>query len=230
MSSLRDRIRAVRDTQSRVDALEENILQSILVDQIPRENLPSHWETKKLKEIGEIYSGGTPKRDNEEYFGGDIPWVRLKDAKEAYVSSSNEYITEKGLANSSAQLLPEGTVIVSTRATIGEVTISKKEVTTNQGFKSVYPENDVPEFIAYYLLSITEELEQLGRTTTYPEVNKTQFSNIEIPTPPIEEQKEIVQRIRSMNERLNTIEESSCLVLLPTDSSYSRSHTKIPSL
>lgn len=173
-----------------------------------RENVPEHWQWRKMKEIGEIYSGGTPDRDNDSYFGGDIPWLRLKDVKTFYVDSSEEYLTEEGLNNSSAQILPEGTVIVSTRATIGEVAVSKCEVTTNQGFKSVKPEDDIPEFIAYYLLMITDELENMGRTTTYPEVNKTQFSNIEIPIPPLDEQREIVAKLDSIFEKLESLRET----------------------
>jgi type I restriction enzyme S subunit len=170
--------------------------------------IPDHWEKKKLSEIGEIYSGGTPDRDNSNYFGGDIPWLRLKDAKQFYVSDSDENITQEGLENSSAQLLPEGSVIVSTRATIGEVTIAKRQVTTNQGFKSVYPEKANSEFVAYFLSSITDELENLGRTTTYPEVNKTQFSNIEIPLPPASEQQAIAKKLNSICKK---IDESSDL-------------------
>lgn len=106
------------------------------------------------------------------------------------------------MENSSAQLLPKGCVIVSTRATIGEVTVAKKEVATNQGFKSVHPKKAESDYIAYYLTLITDELENLGRTTTYPEVNKTQFSNIEVPLPPIHEQKEIVQKLNSITSKI----------------------------
>ena len=190
-------------------SIEESILKSIIREKIPKENIPDGWERKKLKDIGEIYSGGTPKRDNDDYFGGDIPWVRLKDAKSDYAYETQEYLTDEGLNSSSAQLLPKGTVIVSTRATIGEITIAGRELTTNQGFKSIKPQNSVPEFVAYYLSSIVEEMENLARTTTYPEVNKTQFSNIEIPLPPVEEQEEIVDKINSLKNKIDSIHESS---------------------
>jgi type I restriction enzyme S subunit len=175
---------------------------------VSKDEIPEHWGWKKLEDIGEIYSGGTPDRDNESYFGGEIPWLRLKDAKDFYVSSAKENITEKGLNNSSAQLLPEGTVIVSTRATIGRVTIAETEVATNQGFKSVYTEECVPEFVAYYMNSIEDELNQKGRTTTYPEVNKTQFKNTEIPVPPLEEQKIIVEKLEEIFDRIENIQEA----------------------
>lgn len=173
-----------------------------------RKDVPEHWQWRKLKEIGEIYSGGTPDRENDSYFGGDIPWLRLKDVKSFYVDSSEEYLTKEGLNNSSAQIVPEGTVIVSTRATIGEVSVSKCEVTTNQGFKSVKPTDEIPEFVAYYLLMITDELERMGRTTTYPEVNKTQFSNIEIPIPPLDEQRKIVAKLDSIFKKIEELREA----------------------
>jgi len=173
---------------------------------VSKENIPEHWDWKKLDHIGEIYSGGTPDRENESYFGGEIPWLRLKDAEGFYVDSAKENITEKGLNNSSAQLLPEGTVIVSTRATIGRVTIAATEVATNQGFKAVYPEECVPEYVAHYMNSIEEKLNQKGRTTTYPEVNKTQFKNTKIPVPPLEEQKAIVEKLEDIFEKIEEIQ------------------------
>jgi type I restriction enzyme S subunit len=175
---------------------------------VSKKDIPKHWEWKKLDNIGEIYSGGTPDRDNESYFGGEIPWLRLKDAKEFYVDSAKENITEKGLNNSSAQLLPKGSVIVSTRATIGRVTVAASKVATNQGFKSVYPNDCVPEFIAYYMKSIEDELNQKGRTTTYAEVNKTQFKNTNIPVPPIEEQKAIVEKLDLIFENIEEIQDA----------------------
>lgn len=175
---------------------------------ISREEVPDHWDWKKLGEIGEIYSGGTPRRDNAEYFGEGIPWLRLKDVKSFYVDDAEEYITEKGLKNSSAQRMPKGTVIVSTRATIGEVAIARREVATNQGFKSVKPYECISEFIAYYLKLTRKDLEQMGRTTTYPEVNKTQFSNIEIPVPPLSEQKKIVEKLDKIFKNINKAKKS----------------------
>lgn len=175
---------------------------------VSKDKIPEHWDWKKLDDIGEIYSGGTPDRDNESYFGGEIPWLRLKDAKDFYVSSAKENITEKGLNNSSAQLLPEGTVIVSTRATIGRVTVAASEVATNQGFKSVHPDKCIPEFVAYYMNSIESELNQKGRTTTYAEVNKTQFKNTRIPVPPLEEQKAIVDKLDKIFNSINEIQDA----------------------
>jgi type I restriction enzyme S subunit len=175
---------------------------------VSKEDIPNHWGWQKLDDIGKIYSGGTPDRENESYFGGEITWLRLKDAKEFYVDSAEENITKKGLNNSSAQLLPKGTVIVSTRATIGRVTISATEVATNQGFKAVYPEDCIPEYVAHYMNSIEEELNQKGRTTTYAEINKTQFKNTEIPIPPIEEQKAIVEKLDKIFDSIGKIQDA----------------------
>lgn len=173
---------------------------------VSKEEIPDHWNWKKIKDIGDIYSGGTPDRDNQSYFGGDIPWLRLEDAKSFYVDSAEENITKRGLNNSSAQLLPEGTVIVSTRATIGRVTIADNKVATNQGFKSVKPKDCISEFVAYYLKSIENELIQKGRTTTYPEVNKTQFKNTNIPVPSVQEQKKIVEKLNKVFNKIKEIE------------------------
>jgi type I restriction enzyme S subunit len=83
---------------------------------VSKENIPEHWDWKKLDDTGEIYSGGTPSRENESYFGGEIPWLRLKDAKEFYVDSTKENLTEKGLNNSYFTNSKTGSTTVTTEA------------------------------------------------------------------------------------------------------------------
>ncbi len=87
-------------------------------------NLPQGWEVKKLGDITEISSGGTPSRSKKEYWeNGTIPWVKIKDIKEKFISTTEEFITEDGLKNSSAKLFKKGTLLYSIFATLGEVAI-----------------------------------------------------------------------------------------------------------
>ncbi|HDR1916424.1 TPA: restriction endonuclease subunit S, partial [Pasteurella multocida] len=116
----------------------------------------SSWKRVKLSEVAEIIGGGTPKSNVSEYFdNGQIAWITPKDLsgyKSRYISKGERNITELGLENSSAKLLPIGTVLLTSRAPIGYVAIAKNEVSTNQGFKSlVLKEGNIPEFF-YYLL------------------------------------------------------------------------------
>jgi len=170
--------------------------------------LPVGWKWKKIKDVcSKIITGGTPKRSIDDYFGGDIVWLRLADVHDKkYVYQSEEYITEKGLNKSSAKIIPENSVILSTRATIGEVVIAGKKVTTNQGFKSfVCGEELLPEYLYYYFLGNTNEIKQLGSRTTYPEVSKTSISNLQIPVPSLEEQKKIVSKLNELFSNLEVV-------------------------
>jgi type I restriction enzyme S subunit len=127
-----------------------------------------------------------------------------------YVSESKDKITQESLREGSCSLIQKGGVVLSTRATIGEVAIADEKMATNQGFKSIIPESNLePEYLAYYLDSITDYLESLGRGATYDEINKTQVQNIQIPLPPSGRQKEIVEKIESFDsERLRVAVES----------------------
>lgn len=173
--------------------------------QIPpkQETLPDGWDLVKLKDVSRVETGGTPKTDIEEYWGGDITWLRVSDVDEKmYVTDSEDKITKRGMKEGSCSLIPKGGVVLSTRATIGKVAIAGEDLATNQGFKSVIPNQEIldSKYLAYYLDSITEYLESLGKGATYDEINKTQVQNLEIPLPPIETQKQIVNEIENQNE------------------------------
>uniref|UniRef100_UPI001589A6CD restriction endonuclease subunit S n=1 Tax=Piscibacillus halophilus TaxID=571933 RepID=UPI001589A6CD len=118
--------------------------------------IPSSWNVMKLSEVGNIVGGGTPKTKVEEYWNGNIAWITPKDLSgftERYIFSGDRNITDEGLQNSSAKLLPKNSVLFSSRAPIGYVALAGKEMATNQGFKSVVCDDDkaFPLFI-YYLL------------------------------------------------------------------------------
>lgn len=163
-------------------------------------DIPKGWIITTLNDtiyFKDIIGGGTPPRQNSEYFRGGIPWIRLRDMKMRYITETEETLTEVGLKKSSAKLLPINSVILSTRATIGEVAIAKTILTTNQGFKSIIcnEEQVLPEFLYYYLKSIKPILESKSKSTTYAEINRTTLSNIQIAIPSIEIQKKIVQKL-----------------------------------
>ena len=161
--------------------------------------VPKGWKEVKLSDkeyFLDIIGGGTPSRSNSEYFGGGIPWVRLADMKQKYISNTNETLTKKGLEKGST-LIPKNTIILSTRASIGKVAIAETELCTNQGFKSIVCDNEkvLPEFFYYFLVSIKSQLQRLGGATTFAEVNRTKLSNISVPIPPLPIQKQIVAKL-----------------------------------
>ncbi|MGI6740866.1 MAG: N-6 DNA methylase [Brevefilum sp.] len=149
-----------------------------------------------------IESGGTPRTSNPEYWDGDIPWVTLVDLPQrdfiTSIRDTKRKITEKGLSNSSAKILPKKTVLVSSRATIGRIAINEVELATNQGFKNIIinDRNKVNEqFLALMMTSLVEKMVELGSGGTYKEISKSTMSKLQIPLPPLEVQQEIVNEI-----------------------------------
>jgi type I restriction enzyme S subunit len=174
-------------------------------------DIPEDWDVVKIEDVAQVETGGTPKTSVDEYWGGDITWIRVSDMPEdMYVSDSEDKITETGLKEGSCSLIDEGGVVLSTRATIGEVAVANKKLATNQGFKSMIPKTELnSKYLAYYLDSITPYLESLGKGATYDEINKGQVQNIRIPLPPIAEQENIVNKIESFDsEKLRIAVES----------------------
>lgn len=155
----------------------------------------------RLGDIAQIFGGGTPSTENQEYWdSGNIPWITLADLPEidiiTNVTNSKRKITEAGLKNSSAKILPIDTILVSSRATIGRIAITKTIVCTNQGFINIVVKNNniILKFVALSLRNMQDYLKNLASKTTFPEISKSNFKNVEIPIPPLETQKEIISK------------------------------------
>lgn len=149
-----------------------------------------------------VESGGTPKSDVEQYWGGGIPWATLIDLPASnfitQITSTQRTISEKGLRESSAKLIPPNSVIVSTRATIGRIAINRVPITTNQGFKNVVIEDAkraVPEYVALAITELVPKMQAWATGGTFAEISKSNFCELEIPLPPLDVQKEIVAEI-----------------------------------
>ncbi len=149
-----------------------------------------------------IESGGTPSSEVAEYWNGNIHWATLKDLPASdFITTINDTerkITELGLAKSSAKMLPSNSILVSSRATIGRIAINKIPVATNQGFKNIVIQDfnkAIPEYVALVLTEKVEEMNEMSSGSTFKEISKTSFSEIEIPLPPLEIQQQIVAEI-----------------------------------
>jgi len=149
-----------------------------------------------------VESGGTPKSDVQEYWGGGIPWATLVDLPATdfitQITATQRTISEKGLRDSSAKMIPANSVIVSTRATIGRIAINRVPIATNQGFKNVVIEGavrTVPEFVALALTKLVPTMQTWATGGTFAEISKSKFCELKIPLPPLEVQKEIVAEI-----------------------------------
>ena len=167
----------------------------------------SDWKKVKLSELGTIVGGGTPSTKKEEYYGGNIPWITPKDLAnfgERYIEHGNRNITLAGLENSSAKILPAGSILFSSRAPIGYIAITANNVTTNQGFKSIIPNSDVDSLFLYYLLKFNKDkIENMGSGTTFKEVSANVMKSIEVFIPTeIAEQRKISAILGAIDDKI----------------------------
>lgn len=175
-------------------------------------NKNQKWPTVELadKQLFKIESGGTPSSKDESYWNGEINWATLSDLpatnRITLLYESKRKITKDGLSNSSAKLLPTGTILVSSRATIGRIAIAKQPTATNQGFKNIIIEDTskvLPEYIANLLSTMTDVLKGLATGGTFTEFSKSTLEKVKIPLPPLEVQQKIVAEIENKQQAID---------------------------
>jgi type I restriction enzyme, S subunit len=157
--------------------------------------MKNKWTTQKLGDICQTGSGGTPLKAKKEYYeGGSIPWLLSGEISQGEVYSATNFITQKGLDNSSAKIFPKNTVLVAMYgATAGQVGILKFEASTNQAVCGILPnKNFVPEFLFYFFLSKKEELVAQAIGNAQPNISQIKIRNTDVPLVSLPEQQQIV--------------------------------------
>lgn len=154
------------------------------------------WQLVKLRDCCEVVGGATPKREIPDYWDSpDVPWVTPKDVSNLArptLEDAPEYISEAGFKSCSTSMLPKGSVLVTSRAPIGNIAIAGRDLCTNQGFKSLIPGESVDGLYLYYCMRhSSQRLQALGNGATFKEVSKKIVEEFEIPLPPLPEQKRI---------------------------------------
>lgn len=169
----------------------------------------SEWKEYKVKEIGEVIGGGTPSTVVKEYWNGDIPWLTPRDLSnynKNTISAGERYITKLGLANSNAKLLPKGTILLSSRAPIGYLSIAANPIATNQGFQSIVTFKDFDNtFIYYLILSNRDFLISNGEGTTFGELSKRTLRELSFYIPTLTEQKAIASILSSLDDKIDLL-------------------------
>ena len=149
--------------------------------------IPEGWCMGKLEDIGDIIGGGTPSKAVAEYYTKNgIAWITPKDlsvSHSKFTSKGETDITELGYKNSSAKIMPRGSVLFSSRAPIGYISIAKNDICTNQGFKSVVPNNGCTAFVYYFLLSNTENIESKATGSTFKEASGALMKSLDLVIP-----------------------------------------------
>ncbi len=169
-------------------------------------DIPVGWEEVRLRDLGEIVAGGTPSRSNLSYWGGTIPWVtpgEITQLRSKYLAETAERITQEGLTGSAAKLLPKGSVVGTSRATLGEAAIAGVPLATNQGFKSIIPNAETDSVFTYYLMNgVRREMTRLASGTTFLEISKWDFENIRVRRPKLPEQRRIAAVLEAVDKAI----------------------------
>lgn len=183
---------------------------------VPKLRFPEfeeEWIEKKLGEIAEIVGGGTPDTSNEILWNGNIEWFTPTELKTKYVSKSIRKISTKGLKQSSAKILPVGTVLFSSRATVGDVSIALKECATNQGFQSfIVNKKHNNEFIYYWLSNNKNEFVKRASGSTFLEISKNEIIKIDVTIPSLPEQTKIASFLTAADDKLTQLKKKKSLL------------------
>lgn len=176
------------------------------------DKLPNNWVWTTLDELGIVASGGTPSTDESQFWGGDINWITpsdLSNYKGKYITKGKRNITQLGLDYSSAILLPQGSLLFSSRAPIGYIAITQNELATNQGFKNLIPTTfTYINFLYHYLQYAKPLIIDMASGTTFLELSAKAFSKIPVPLAPLNEQYRIVEKIEELFSEIENVEQN----------------------
>jgi len=172
----------------------------------PLGKIPEEWEVVRLGEVGEIISGSTPSTYNDEYWNGEIVWITpndLSNIENIFIENSSRKITQKGLKSCSTKIISANSVVVSSRAPIGYVKVSKVPFATNQGCKSIeYNGKFSPIFLAFLLSNKVQDMINMGSGTTFQEITKSNLAKILLPLPPLPEQQRIAEILSQIDQTI----------------------------
>lgn len=168
-------------------------------------NPPQGWVECEIGDVFDTSSGGTPKRGETEYYGGNIPWLKSGELNNGLITNCKEYITEEGLRNSSAKLFPKGSLLIALYgATVGKLGILDFDSSTNQAICCIYEnKNYNRDFLFYFLLFKKDYLINQGKGGAQPNISQEIIKSLIIPFPPLNEQKKIVEKIESEFEKID---------------------------
>ena len=196
-------------SQACLNSAEHEKNQGRKVLNVPNLRFPEfkgEWEETKIGDIAIVVGGGTPDTNTSQYWNGKIQWFTPSEiGRNKYVYNSVRTISEDGLNKSSAKLLPIGTILLSSRATVGECSINKKECTTNQGFQSLIPKENISNEFVYYLIQTKrKDLIRKSCGSTFLEISANEVRKIVVSIPTIKEQDKIAKLLSLLDERIAT--------------------------
>ena len=182
-----------------------------------KRKIPASWEAKAVDDIADVYNGATPSTVDKLNYGGDIVWITpkdLSDQRQKFVYQGERNISQAGYDSCSTHLLPQNTILMSSRAPIGLLAIAKTELCTNQGFKSFVPkEKSIVTYLYYYLQIHIKQIEQLSTGTTFKEVSRDDILKLPILKPKDNVLNKWAETVACINDRqLNLQKENENLI------------------
>ena len=191
-------------------AIKQAAMQQLLTGKTRLPGFSGEWETTTLGEVANIKNGATPSTQISAYWNGSIPWCTPTDitaTQGKYLLATERSVTEAGLASCAASLLPVGTLLLCSRATIGEIKIAVSPVCTNQGFKSLVCKDNVSnEFLYYLLLTLKPQMIERAIGSTFLEIGKRDVSSIKLCVPTYAEQRAIAAVLSDMDAEIAALE------------------------
>jgi type I restriction enzyme S subunit len=218
LSTVDEAIQKTDEVIATSERLKKGLMQELLTKGIGHKEfkdteigrIPKDWESAKITNIFDLYKGTTPSTKIKEYWDGNIPFVtptditKINDANGIYLETTEKYITEKGLKLNGLKLVPKGSILFTSRATIGYLAINKTEVAINQGIISLIPKraNVDVTFFCYLFQKLKNLFENLAGGSTYKEISMSTFSNVNIAIPPFSEQQKIAEILFAVDRKL----------------------------
>ncbi len=191
--------------------IKQAAMQQLLTGETRLPGFEGEWETRTLSSISDIRSGGTPSTSDSRLWNGGIPWCTPTDItslKRKYLFKTERTISQQGLKSSSAELIPPGSTIMTSRATIGECAINRVPMATNQGFKNLVPTEVDSEFLYYIMITQKDRLISLCTGSTFLEIGKKQLDGYELFIPSsVEEQAAISSIISDIDTEIHALEQ-----------------------
>lgn len=211
-----ERIVSLLDAEfAKIDAIKANaekqlqeakaLFQSILCNLLSNDS----WTYSTIGEIFKTYSGGTPHKSNNEYYeNGNIPWINSGEVCQKYIETTNNFITEKGLKNSSAKYYPVNTVLVAMYgATAAQSGILKFEATSNQAVCGLLPnKNYVPEFVYYWFVYNKEKVASMAQGGAQPNLSQVKIKTISIPLISLDDQQQIAEQLDKISAKIHSLQ------------------------
>lgn len=218
LSSLDDKIEVNNRINRNLEEQAKTIFKSWFVDFEPfGGKQPDDWKDGTIADLGKVIGGGTPSKARDEYYcQNGIPWITPKDLsinKSKFISRGQTDISDAGLNNSSAIIMPKGTVLFSSRAPIGYIAIAKNEVTTNQGFKSIVPHPHVgTPFVYMFLKHNLEKIESVASGSTFKEVSGGVMKSISALIPDNKSLSEFTEQCHALFQKQEALEAENTIL------------------